>query len=345
MKPKRIIYFGYYIKKLNKPLFRKFLNHAKQETGKGNCHFYWDIFKHSIKYNTSILEYFQFGFYKPECTDEEKASWAGTGYMYEYQSFMNPRTYRSLLEDKRVFDKNYAAFIKHVNVSLEEARTDHALVDKLLTNPSGKIVFKNSGGNCGKGIIIEDAKKYNAESLYQFMLDNGYDLVEQFVVQHETIYALSPLALNTVRVFTQLDEHDNVDILGCRLRISVGGYVDNFAAGNLAAPIDTHTGVISGPGVYSDITKAPTDIHPTTGVKISGTQIPYWDETIEMVKKAAKLNMVNRTVGWDIAITPEGPDLIEGNREWCKLLFQLPVNKGLRPILDHYLETQKNQDL
>lgn len=341
MKLKRIIYFGYYIKKLNRPLFKKFLNYAKEQTGKSKCSLCCDVFKHSLKYNISILEYFQFGFYKPGCTDEYKSSWAGTGYMYEYQGFMNPRKYRDLLEDKRVFNKNYAEFVKHVSVSLEEVQNDNGLVEKLLSNPSGRIVFKNSGGNCGKGIIIEDAGKYTVETLYKFMLDHGYDMVEQCVTQHETVNALSPTAVNTVRVFTQLDENDNVDILGCRLRISVNSCVDNLAAGNLAAPIDTETGIICGPGVYSDITKAETDIHPMTGMKISGTQIPFWNEVIEMVRKAAKLNTVNRTVGWDIAITSEGPDMIEGNREWCKLLLQLPIKKGMRPVLDHYLETQK----
>ena len=60
--------------------------------------------------------------------------------------------------------------------------------------------------------------------------------------------------------------------------------MDNLAAGNIAAPIDDETGIISGSGVYSDITKAPESIHPVTGEKITGFQIPFLKETIELVK-------------------------------------------------------------
>ena len=61
--------------------------------------------------------------------------------------------------------------------------------------------------------------------------------------------------MNTVRVFSQINHHNEVEILGCRLRISVNSPVDNMAAGNLAAPIDDETGLIYSSAVYSDITQ------------------------------------------------------------------------------------------
>ena len=42
----------------------------------------------------------------------------------------------------------------------------------------------------------------------------------------------------------------------------------------------------------------------------------------------------NRSIGWDIVITPEGPGLIEGNHDWCKLVWQLPVGRGLKLLLE-----------
>ena len=107
-----------------------------------------------------------------------------------------------------------------------------------------------------------------------------------------------------------------------------------MAAGNLAAPIDEKTGIVNGPGVYSDITKEPDRIHPITGIPIVGFQVPYWKEIIDMTKRASLKHPQNRSIGWDIVVTEDGPGFIEGNHDWCKLLWQLPVNKGLKHKLD-----------
>jgi len=45
-----------------------------------------------------------------------------------------------------------------------------------------------------------------------------------------------------------------------------------------------------------------------------GMQIPHWDKVVNMVMEAAKIPEDMRYIGWDIAITDEGCELIEGNR-------------------------------
>lgn len=342
MKIKRVVYFGYYIKKLNKPLFKKFLNYVKKETGRSGLSIWCDIFRHSMKYNTSILEYFQFGFYKPDCTEEQKAAWAGTGYMYEFQGFMNPREHRDLLEDKTVFDKTYGKYIHHHAFPIEDLKANKELGEQVLANPSGKIVFKIKDGGCGRGVEVAQAKDYDVEKMIAHMEETGADIVEDFVQQHEVINQLAPTALNTVRIITQLRPNGEVDIVGCRLRISVHGVTDNLAGGNIAAFIDPETGIITDNAIYSDITKPEEEFHPVTGLKIKGTQIPFWKESIALAKEVAALDPRNKSIGWDLAITSSGPDLIEGNREWCKLLYQLPAKKGLKPILDKYYNEYKH---
>ena len=292
------------------------------------------IISSSLKYNISILEYFLFKFY--ELSDSEKETYVGTGYMYEYQLKMNPKKHREILENKLLFLKEYKSFIKHKFASLIEIKENPEKLHKILNNDSGKIVLKSATGQCGIGIEVRESKEFSQETLIDRLIETNNDFVEDFVQQHQKLNELSPSGLNTIRVITQLTKNNKVEILGARLRITINSSIDNLAAGNIAAPIDEETGIVNGPGVYSDITKNEEINHPVTGVQIIGFQVPFWKETIEMVTAAAILHTDNKSIGWDVAITDKGPELIEGNHDWCKLLWQLPVKKGLKPILEKY---------
>lgn len=330
----RILYLGYYLKQLDRDKFQKFLDHAAEHTGKSKSGLLSDVLSSVFKYNISILEYFQFRFY--ELSDEERKAWAGTGWMYEYQLKMNPKDKREILDDKTLFYKKYGEFFVHTVADRNDLKEKPAIVSKILSNKSGKIVFKAADGKCGAQVEIRNTDEFTSEKLVEFMERNDYDLVEEFILQHPELNRLSPSAVNTIRIFTELDGNNDPVLLGCRLRISVDSPVDNLAAGNLAAPIDEATGKVTGPAVYSDITKPEAEVHPVTGVKITGFQVPDWDKIITMVKQAAKKHPQNRSIGWDVVLTEKGPGLIEGNHDWCKLLWQLPVKSGLKSTLQQH---------
>lgn len=331
---KRILYLGYYFKKMDWQKFWLFLNYTAQLTKKSKLSLFVDAIDCVFIYNISILEYFQFRFF--EKTKKERQVWAGTGYMFEYQLIMNPKSERDILDDKTLFYKKYKDYFVHTVADIIDLKQNKTLVSKLLNTPSGKLVFKVADGKCGVEVKIKNANEFNEDSLITFMENNQFDLVEEFIIQHPKLNALSPSAVNTVRIFTQLNAKNEVELLGCRQRISVNSSVDNMAAGNLAAPIDDKTGIVSGPAVYSDITKHDENTHPVTGVNITGFEVPFWEATLKMVKEAALLHPQNRSIGWDIVITENGPGFIEGNHDWCKLLWQLPVKRGMKSVLESY---------
>ncbi|MCG7859520.1 hypothetical protein MD537_21260, partial [Flavihumibacter sediminis] len=109
-------------------------------------------------------------------------------------------------------------------------------------NSSKKFVLKSNMGQCGIGIEVLDTAHYDSTSIIERMKRSGNDLAEEFIVQHNELMRLSPSGLNTIRIFTQLNKKNEVDIIGCRLRISVNSVVDNLAAGNIAAFIDEQSG-------------------------------------------------------------------------------------------------------
>ena len=333
---KRFLYLGYYVKKMDWKKFWLFLDYTSKQTGRSKLSVLYDVVICVFLYNISILEYFQFRFF--EKNKDERKQWAGTGYMFEYQLTMNPKNQRDILDDKTKFYRSYGNFFVHNVADIADLRKYPEQMQKLLDNPSGKLVFKVADGKCGVEVEIRKASDFSPESIIDFMEKNHFDLVEEFIIQHPKLTELSPSAVNTVRIFTQLNAANEVEILGCRQRISVNSSIDNMAAGNLAAPIDEATGIVNGPAVYSDITKPEEANHPITKVPIVGFQVPFWNETIAMVKKAALLHPQNRSIGWDIVITQKGPGFIEGNHDWCKLLWQLPAKKGMKSVLESYLK-------
>ena len=327
---RRLTYLGYYFRHMNWPLLRRFMWHTREQKNIGAFSQVVLFLSDSLRYNISPLEWYQFRF--PELDAVEKRAWAGTGTMYEFHRRMNPSAARAILADKRQFYRAYHEFCRHGLWSLQELREDRVLVERILSQHE-KLVFKDAAGNCGASVSIQPTDKLSAPELTRWMADNGYDMVESFIQQHPDLQALSPSGVNTVRIFTILNSHGEYKVLGCRLRISVDSPVDNLAAGNLAAPVNEQTGRVSGPGVYSDITREPEPAHPVTGVAIEGFEIPFWHDTLDLVRRASLLYPQNRSVGWDVAITAEGPGLIEGNHDWCKLVWQLPVGRGLKATL------------
>ena len=331
---KRMLYLGYYVRNLDRPKLARFQDYARRVGRRTELSLARDAVLAVFRYNISLEEFYNFRFF--EIPAEKKSDFAGTGYMYEYQLAMNPREHRAVLEDKTQFLRRYSDFVRHEFATLEELERDPATAAALLRSPVGKIVLKSSTGQCGRGIEVRATQDFTPATLVERLKATGNDFVEAFVTQHRELMRLSPSGLNTVRIITQLDKDDRVDIIGTRLRITIDSPVDNMAAGNIAAPIDPATGRVTGPGVYSDITKADEYAHPVTGAEIVGFQVPFWAETLEMCRAAALVDKRNRSIGWDVAITDEGPELIEGNHDWCKLLWQLPVKRGLKPVLEKY---------
>ena len=332
--PIRCLYLGYYIKELDLAKYKYFLDRCSEATGRSRLRLAVGSILDTLRHNVSLLEYFQFGF--PILKRDEKEKWAGSGYMYEYQRVMNPPSTRRVLDDKREFFKLYRKFFVHKVFTLEELETDASALQRLIGACDGKLVLKASDGKCGAQVGIVDAAEWDRRELLATMRASGYDMAEEFIIQHEDLQVLSPSAVNTVRIITQLNSKNEVEILGCRLRISVNSPVDNLAAGNIAAPIDERTGVVYGPGVYDDTFKCEETIHPVTKTKIVGFQVPFWHECLRLAEEAARHDLSNRSIGWDIVVTESGPGLIEGNHDWCKLVWQLPVKTGLRPVLDRH---------
>lgn len=136
-------------------------------------------------------------------------------------------------------------------------------------------------------------------------------LMEALIEQHPAMAAINPSSVNTIRVITAR-KGDRACIIGAGLRTGGGDqFVDNFHHGGTAYPIDLETGIVNGRGI--DLYGNPVLRHPATGLVMPGFQIPHWDILTERVLRAAVTPPNVGYIGWDIAITPDGVEFIEGN--------------------------------
>ena len=144
---KRLFYLGYYLKELDKSKLNKFMDFVSKQTNKSKLDIWLDMIQSSLVYNISLLEYFNFKFY--ELSKTERKTYAGTGFMYEYQLIMNPKNNRIVLEDKIVFLKDYSKFVNHKFASLIDLKKDRNKALDILNNQSGKVVLKDlQRGSC-----------------------------------------------------------------------------------------------------------------------------------------------------------------------------------------------------
>lgn len=175
----------------------------------------------------------------------------------------------------------------------------------------------------GKGVYrIYNNDIERIEELVNDLKQGNSFLIEEIVENIDSLKVLNPSSLNTVRVNTFIDKHGNLSFLNFALRVGGNGaVVDNFSAGGVVYPIDKNTGCIVGYGL--DKNNKRYSHHPSTGVQMLGFQIPGFNELRSFVSDAARLNSKARFVGWDVAITENGFELIEGNFASDETILQL----------------------
>lgn len=209
----------------------------------------------------------------------------------------------------------------------------------------GRIIYKPCSGNRGKGVEAFDIDKTNAGKIYEQLKEYPKGVVEGYVVQHPAISELAPSSVNTIRIVCVASNSELVTADGKHMEIAytsirIGGgtsVVDSFHGG-MVAGVDLETGE-----VVTDATDMEGNVykeHPLTGVKIRGFMIPYFEEALNMVREAQEKSKFEGYLGWDVAITEEGPFLIEINLKPAAALLTTPFvveGKGTKHIMEKYM--------
>lgn len=280
---------------------------------------------------------------------------------------LNDRDYVSVLDNKYLFEvfcelhgvnsvRSYAYNINSLfftgdkveQITSPEIFRDY-LKRLLKLNKKSPYIFikRTAGSGGGKNIYRISAEDIQADNdftrkLYRHVLASGF-VFQEAVIQHPVIDKINPYCLNTMRWETFTNKDSGTRVMGGVFRIGLNNsYVDNTSSGGVYLGIDLEKKCLKHEA-FSDFTNGRAKTfyeHPVTKVKFEGIQVPYFDEIVELIIKAGSALPQIKIVGWDVAVTPDGPILIEGN-ELPSLMFADIAQNGLRrnPVfMDMYKE-------
>lgn len=280
-----------------------------QKTGKNTLIAALDILKCGAKYQAGPLDYMQAAMYN--IPEEERASVITSGVNNTFVKACNNPEYFHFFSNKADFNNKFKDFIGRdwmlVQRSSSKEESERLKEDYLkFIDGKTEFILKPVDGMGGDGVIKLEAIPENFDRVFA----SAPCIIEEVIIQCKELAALNPSSVNTIRIITILNG-DEVRIPIAYLRMGNGGIVDNFCSGGMLTPIDLETGKL----IYdaADQENNVYSVHPTTGIKIAGYQIPRFQEVKDFVRKAAMVIPEVRYVGWDVAIKDDGVCLIEGN--------------------------------
>ena len=287
-------------------------------------------------------EFFLYRFY--ELTEEQQ----DTYYIAKYQKIFQKKygvdkDFVALLYDKERTNNYFAEYVRRpwcVNTKV----TFEQFCD--IFKDTERVMYKPIAGHRGYGVEAIYLTPENMKEVYDRLATYPEGVVEAFIKQHPEMCKLSPTSVNSLRFVTFSSNTKPVTADGKMMDIAYsivrfgreGAIVDNLHSGGMVANVDLETGCLSTDG--ADRNGDLWVDHPDTGVTIKGFKVPYFEEAREMVKEAIATRKVEGYIGWDIAISENGPMLLEVNdRPGSDGLQTAPAQAkmGMKFLMDKYM--------
>lgn len=285
----------------------------------------------------SLAEYKDYVAYRFWEVDEETQKTyytIGVGKQLKKKYNINRENVRIFI-NKDQFNEKFNKFLgrpwlSNINMTYENFENTFSCVSK--------IIYKPRAATRGSGVEVFDLDKEGKGLVYKKILSLPEGVIEGYIKQHAEMSKYSRQSVNTIRIVT-VRTFNKINILYAVMRMGGGNaVVDNFHAGGVLAIVDINTGSLTTEAV--DLEGNVFVNHPVTNEKIIGFKIPYWNEVIKLVQKAGLIVDGVGYVGWDVAITENGPVLIEGNTQpgaHALQTYYARFHKGMKPVVEKYL--------
>lgn len=188
------------------------------------------------------------------------------------------------------------------------------------------IILKNIALEAGEGVIVMPYKNSMhwldqvgfLESIENGTLKNYIWVVQKRYSSHPAIQKINSSALNTTRIVTVLGKNNLPKYLGGFQAFATNkATTDSWSHGSVYVGIDIENECLTGDGILSvhDKRGAIVSSHPDSGITFQNYPIPYLKEAVDLCIQAHQLLYFNYIIGWDIAITENGPLIVEANEK------------------------------
>lgn len=274
---------------------------------------------------------------------------------------INPESSRDVVNNKILFARHCVDHrIAHVQTVYNDPldqnvpETERREAFRRCIEPRvGALFFKLIGGAHGylafsvtrtKSMWTYCGESGDTDELYEFCRrrqgSSAGWLVQPVLKTHSNLQEISSSrVLSTARLLTCITPEGPV-LMFAVLKLARGlSETDNFdmgRGGNLVAEIDINSGRL-GPAKGSMSKDFPSIVSfredPETGHRIAGRSVPFWEETKELVLRAQSTLPELKSLGWDVAITDEGPIIVETNANYGSDSTQVAYGRGLKPVL------------
>ena len=316
------------------------LDRSHEISGKSKFLMLFDMGWCALRYGAGYYDYMMYGFF--DRTAKERDTYLTRMRNKKLISYMNDDRYSLYIDNKNEFDKLFAKYLRREfldgrSCTLEEFEAFMADKDACFAKPEE--------GDSGRGVEkLNKADFATLSHMFDYIRSKGNCAIEQCVVQHPDMSVLYPHAVNCMRIVTdQVDGEVHVAYVVLKSGNN-GAVCDNSGQGGLICAVNKETGVVTSIAT-DDLIAHSYEKHPYTGVEFIGFQIPLFREAIAMCKEAAMVVPQIRHIGWDVAITPDGPVFIEGNNypgtDLCQLYYNTPGRQGLMPFYRQLLPDLK----
>lgn len=193
------------------------------------------------------------------------------------------------------------------------------------------IVIKPVSGNMGRGVKFAQSAngffQYDGETLTtdQFLQQIAGEsqeeplLIQERLYSHPQLRALSNDYLASIRMVTFLDDSGTPVYLAALLLLPHDAIT--ISNEGRTYPINAETGEILPPSLLPPLAKNRNKIIEECR-QVTGHRLPYWDKAKQLALDAHQLLPEYFSLGWDIAITSDGPVILETNIGWDTDLIQ-----------------------